>query len=208
MAQKTKKHAAESVEQKNTDRPHQVLKDRIYDIGLDYLKDAFTYDKDTGELRWSESRPPSHFSSNAYYLRYLKLRSGKIAGSLSGVHGYANIQIKGKVSYAVHRIVFYMNHGWLPDSIDHINNIRNDNRIANMRPANKASNAMNRSFNKNNKSGFKGVDFIKRRNVFRAQIQKDGKKIIIGTYDNAEDAHNAYCMASKLTHGIFGNFGR
>lgn len=44
-----------------------------------------------------------------------------------------------------------------PETIDHINGIRDDNRICNLRAASFAENVRNTVPKKNNKTGFKGV---------------------------------------------------
>ncbi|MCH6546434.1 MAG: HNH endonuclease, partial [Deltaproteobacteria bacterium] len=65
--------------------------------------------------------------------------------------------------YLVHRTVFYLSHGYLPEQIDHINGIRSDNRIDNLRGANDCTNAYNRGLQSNNTSGVKGVCWYKSR---------------------------------------------
>ena len=49
-----------------------------------------------------------------------------------------------------------MFHGYWPDQVDHINNVRDDNRIANIRAANNSINARNRS-DSNSRHGKLGV---------------------------------------------------
>lgn len=57
----------------------------------------------------------------------------------------------------VHRVIFMMHHGWLPDLIDHINRDGLDNRIENLRPACKSLNSQNRGSQKNTKHGMRGI---------------------------------------------------
>lgn len=59
--------------------------------------------------------------------------------------------------------------------VDHINNNRMDNRKENLREATKQTNNINRSANKNNKLGIKGIFWNKRSNKFMAKIQKEHK---------------------------------
>lgn len=41
-----------------------------------------------------------------------------------------------------------------------------------------------------------------------AQIKSDGKKVYLGYYNTAEEAHKAYKKAAKLYHGEFANYGK
>src|SRR5260221_8009897 len=85
-------------------------------------------------------------------------RGNQIAGSEVGcMHlGYRRISIDRK-HYEAHRLAWFMTYGrWPEKQIDHINGNRSDNRIANLREANKAQNNRNNIISKNNKSGYNG----------------------------------------------------
>ncbi len=59
---------------------------------------------------------------------------------------------------------------------------------------------------KDNATGYKGVMFsgdTKRKKPYAAQIAVNGKRICIGRYATAEEAHKAYCEAAKRHHGEF-----
>ena len=70
--------------------------------------------------------------------------------------GYVAVNLLGK-NIAVHRLVWMMQHGEMPALIDHIDGDRQNNRIENLRLANRFGNAQNKKLNKNNTSGVKGV---------------------------------------------------
>ena len=96
------------------------------------------------------------------------------------------------------------------DIIDHINGNPLDNRRANLRICTNAENVRNRRIHRNNKCGFKGVYFEPRpgRNKpWRALIRVDRKRISLGYFATAEDAHAAYVAAAKKYHGEFANCG-
>jgi hypothetical protein len=92
-----------------------------------------------------------------------------------------------------------------PDNreVDHVNKNKLDNRKTNLRICNRSENNSNKLKYRNNKSGYKGVDFYAPLNKYRAQIKKDGKKIHIGYYDSPLEAASAY---DKKSRELFGDF--
>lgn len=83
--------------------------------------------------------------------------------------------------------------------VDHINRDKLDNRRSNLRIVTQAQNTMNRSGDKTNISGFKGVYWQKNRQNWQARISKDYVRVHIGTFDDPEEAARAYdTVAAKL----------
>ena len=76
-----------------------------------------------------------------------------------------------------------------------------DNRRENLRSVTKQQAHRYRGKHYNNQSGFKGV--VKQRRKFRAQTTLNNKSIIIGYFDSAEEAHQAYCDYVRPLHGEF-----
>ena len=71
--------------------------------------------------------------------------------------GYLIIKIKGK-QYKAHRLVFAMFYGRFPEKeIDHINRIRSDNRIENLREVDHITNIRNATIPPNKETGVVGV---------------------------------------------------
>ena len=118
--------------------------------------------------------------------------------------GYQFVDIK-RQKYSVHRIAFYMHHGWIPDYIDHINGNGMDNRIENLRPATEAQNSYNRATSKNNTSGHKGI--CKKRHGWIAQIWYSGKYKHLGTFQSKELAIEFLTLARDMVHGEYANHG-
>lgn len=85
--------------------------------------------------------------------------------------------------------------------IDHIDHNGLNCQKENMRPATHAENNANKSASRNNKSGFKGVDWHNGKH--RATIGKDGKHYHIGYFETPEEAAHAYDEAAKAIHGEF-----
>jgi len=131
---------------------------------------------------------------------------GNFVGSLDK-HGYLQVTIDKK-SYRVHRLIYLMHFGQLPEFLDHIDNNKLNNKIDNLRPATKIQNAHNQTLSKNNTSGIKGVYWEKERNKWRAQIRiKDSKVKFFGRFEDIELAKIAVMNARKEHHGEFANHG-
>ena len=80
---------------------------------------------------------------------------------------------------------------------DHINRNKLDNKKSNLRTAVTKENGKNISKSFDNMSGFIGVDWVKRRNKWRARIVCDGIAIHLGVFINKEDAIIARLNAEK-----------
>lgn len=112
---------------------------------------------------------------------------GDIAGAIMPV-GYRIISLRNQKWYA-HRLAWMYVHGSLPDvEIDHINGNKDDNRIANLRAVTRKENGENLALRITNKSGFRGVYWMKSRNKWCANIRHNHQKIYLGLFDRLEDA--------------------
>lgn len=99
-------------------------------------------------------------------------------------NGYASTHIEGK-QIPIHR--FLLN----PDKekvVDHINRNKKDNRISNLRIADKSLNALNCDVRKTNKSGYTGVWFRNDTGKWCAEIKRYGKKYCLGCYESIDEA--------------------
>jgi len=111
--------------------------------------------------------------------------------------GYYQLRINYKM-YTQHRLVWLYVFGVFPNGdIDHINHIRTDNRIINLRSVNKATNNKNLSKRSDNKSGVTGVWWHKINKRWCAEIKVDGKKKSLGCFGEIEDAAKARELAIK-----------
>ena len=107
--------------------------------------------------------------------------------------------------FLIHRLVAlaFLDNADDKSVVDHINNIRTDNRVENLRMATCAENIRNSQVSKKNTSGFKGVSFSNSRNKWIAQITINRKVKHIGSFENIEDAKNA---RQKKALEIFGEY--
>ena len=87
--------------------------------------------------------------------------------------------------------------------VDHVNRIRNDNMDINLRPATRHENNRNCGKRKDNTTGFKGVSWHRNVGKFTSRIWKNGKRVHLGVFDTAAEAHAAYKSAAKEEYGEF-----
>jgi hypothetical protein len=113
-----------------------------------------------------------------------RVNIGNKAGCLTNT-GYLSVQINKKI-YRLHKIVFAMHYGYLPKIVDHINGIKNDNRIENLREANACQNNVNIGIRKDNTSGSKNVRWHKSNKKWRVEVRINKKRINFGAYDDLE----------------------
>lgn len=111
-------------------------------------------------------------------------RSSKsLEGSKAGnprVDGYIQLCIDQKM-YRLHRVIWLWHYGYLPEnSLDHINNIKDDNRVENLREVSAQCNAINSDEPRNNSSGIRGIYFNPKQNRWVAQIKVNQRKIYLG----------------------------
>lgn len=155
-------------------------------ISQKYLKELFSYDGKN--LLWKKT--------------ITRKKTGSIAGCSQNT-GHRQIKIDGKI-YLAHRLIWMFHYGlWPKNDIDHVNGIRNDNRIENLREATRQENCANRCLSKLNTSGIKGVYFVETRKKWHARIKIKGKTIHIGYFDKKEDAGEAYKLKSLEIHKEF-----
>ena len=157
---------------------------------VDYLRQCFVYDPDTGVLTW--------LLRKAY-----RIQIGDVAGSPTD-RGYLCVRLDGS-NYKVHRIVWAMYAGLAAARpLDHVNGVKSDNRISNLREASSSENGRNTSAYRNNTSGYKGVSWHKRIGKWGSAIRLYGRVRHLGYFTEIEDAAAAYAAASKELHGEFG----
>lgn len=85
--------------------------------------------------------------------------------------------------------------------VDHIDNDPLNNTRSNLRLCSPSQNLFNQKMQSRKVVPFKGV--MKRGKKFRAKIQVNHKRIELGTYNTAEEAHEAYMRAARLIAGEF-----
>ena len=148
----------------------------------DELKSLLAYDPETG-----------------VFTRLTGRRAGRMTGTTRS-YGYAKITISTKM-YSAHRLAWLYVHGYFPVcQIDHINHIRDDNRIANLRLATSAQNHQNRRRITKSASGFLGVTWHKRDASWQAHIETNGRSRHLGYFKCLAKALLARKQAEQVYH--------
>ena len=103
--------------------------------------------------------------------------------------GYIVIGYDGKI-YMAHKLAWFYVYGYFPETeIDHINKIRDDNRIENLREVSHSCNLKNCGVPKNSTTGIKGVSFLKKYQRYVPTVRdQNGRVVSLGSFDNLYDA--------------------
>ena len=119
-----------------------------------------------------------------------------------GFNGYFYVRFRNK-SHLEHRLIFLYHHGFLPKTIDHIDNNSKNNKIENLREATRCQNAWNMKTPITNTTGVKGVWYDKARNKWYAEFKTNGIKNYVGRFDTIEEAESKLKEARNKLHKEF-----
>lgn len=145
--------------------------------------------------------------SNGVLTRKISRGSGGCGKPINNVNGqgYTRVMVDNQ-SYRAHRVIYTMHFGEIPEGmhIDHINGVRNDNRIENLRLATPTQNMRNRkSARVDSVTGVRGVYLHKKSGRFRVHFKVNGKYIHLGYFKSEKDASET---AYSYRRSIFGDF--
>ena len=169
-------------------------------LTLDDVRSRLLYNPETGKLYW-KMQSPDIGENRTFNKRF----AGKEAGYLN--NGYVVINLF-QIKYRAHRLAWLLSYGSFPSMImDHINGIRSDNRLANLREVNAFQSTQNRGRKSGSASGFKGVSRgggTSKKWV--ARITHNGQDLNLGAFETKEEARSVYIDAAKRLHGEFARF--
>lgn len=160
-------------------------------ISHEELLDTLTYNPDTGAFFWKNKGRGRQLN--------------KEVGSWD-MYGYKTVRLgkqNNNKSYKLHRLAwFYATGEWPKHDIDHLNGIRHDNRMENLRDVPRKMNLENQRKIKNRptKTGLIGAYFDSRKDMFYSRISHHDKSIYLGSFKTAEEAHNKYMETKRQIH--------
>lgn len=167
-----------------------------------YVCQYLDYNPLDGTFLWKE-RPLEMFKTIEDQRSWNTQHAGKHAGTFN--QGYIQINILGDVVLA-HRLAWLVYYGaWPSMTIDHINGIRHDNRIENLRCVTISEQRKNSSRAAKNSTGVMGVRWT--RNAYQVEIGVDGKNIYLGRFKSLAQAAAAR-KAAEVKYGFHANHGR
>lgn len=145
------------------------------------LRDTYDYDPETG-LIWSKISGKGH-------------SPGKILVNRTQ-RGYIDIEFQGKHIMG-HRLAWVIIHGEFPKKqLDHINGIKHDNRLCNLRECTNRENA--RNTRRHREGALPGIRrSTKNPKKWEARIKLRGKLKHLGIFTSPKMAYEAYMIACR-----------
>ena len=151
----------------------------------------FKYDPETGVITHRVDRG-----------RGGRLKAGTEAGSLNSI-GYRQVQV-GRKKYYTHRLAWLLSTGaWPPAEIDHLNGVKDDNTLSNLRAVTNSENHKNLKRRADNTTGVTGVCWYSRDKTWDVRINTDGVLKYLGRFEDFDDAVRVR-KAAELKHGFTG----
>ena len=156
------------------------------------LKQNFKYEPETGNFFWAKP------SKNRNLIDPIKSRDKDgyfvVCFTINGI----------QKNYKVHRLIWIYVYGQVIHQIDHVNGVRNDNRLCNLREVTAQQNGMNKA-KRESKNNLTGVYLTANKKRWVAQIAFKNKRHHLGCFDTPEEASFAY---QKARTELFKEFAR
>lgn len=133
-------------------------------------------------------------------LKWIKARKG-FKGAVGDpacqhmTNGYYVGQL-GQRNYRAHRVVYFLAHGVWPVDVDHIDGVRTNNSVVNLRNVTRGQNMQNKVY--------AGCYLCKATGKWRAEIRVAGVRTRLGRFQTQELAHTAYLNAKRELHPFAG----
>lgn len=154
-----------------------------------HVKRCLEYNYSTGALSFKDK-----------YSKYSKTKVGDVCGTINS-KGSLHFNFAG-VDLLVHRVVWFLNYGYWPELfIDHINRNPLDNRLSNLRLADRVQNSVNRKTSGTSK--YLGVCYDRKTGKWQASIGTPRK--YLGQFKEEKEAAAAYNKEAASLYKEFAN---
>lgn len=164
------------------------------------LLELLSYDPATGVFTWRVDMRTGNGGGR------INAHAGDMAGCVVKSASTSYIQIRvHKRLYSAHALAWYYVTGTFPEMVDHRDLDGTNNRLTNLRPCTKSTNAANTRAPKNNTSGVKGVYYDKSRDKWAVEIRCGNTRYRLGRFPTLEKAASVY--EAKAIE-LFGEFAR
>lgn len=122
----------------------------------------------------------------------------KLGSPIKSGHLVVGFKVGGiKYRKLVHHVVWFLHYGYWPEMLDHIDRNPKNNKIENLRLADKRLNSINRFNQSNNTSGIRGVSKNKSTGKWESYIKNNGKRHYLGLFTCLGQAIKARRCAEK-----------
>jgi hypothetical protein len=182
-------------------------------ISVELLHKLLSYNPDTGYMKWKPMTPDvaEELGKSKSGMNIFNSKFANKELSDTKYKGYLKVSIRyqgEKKTCFQHRVAWALhNNEWPDDDMDHINGIRTDNRIENLRVVTLTENQRNQAISSRNTSGHMGVCWQKRTKSWRARISENNKSINLGHYKDKDEAIRVRKLA-EIKYGYHPNHGR
>lgn len=176
------------------------------DLTYHIARQIINVDFETGKLFWLP-RTPDFFQTKNHCAAWNARHAYDEAFTIRHTKGYLTGRVLGQ-KYRAHRVIWLLATGaWPVDQIDHINGVRTDNRLVNLREATPSDNMRNMCVPRHNTSGVIGVSWCEQDQRWRARMHLGAKSLHLGQFRDIEDAIAARKAAEKF-YNFHENHGR
>ena len=165
----------------------------------EFIRENYRYDPETGYLWWTRQSEAQGIGLNgARGYRNLDKPAGRPTRQ-----GYYQVNIFSK-RVSSHRVAWFLYYGlWPTGLLDHVNGVKDDNRIINLRDATSLQNQGNRKKTFGCSSKYKGVIWHKRDQKWYSRVSINYKDKHLGSYDSEEEAARVYDKAAREQFGDY-----
>lgn len=164
-----------------------ALPNDFLSMSYEQVASLLKYEEGSGTLVWLP-RPREMFATERSWLTWNTRFSGRPALTALDTGGYCHGRILRK-RYKAHRVAWLLFHKeWPRHEIDHIDGVKTNNRIDNLRDCTGSVNSKNRGRQKNSTSGVSGVSWCPSRSKWEAYFYSERVKTSLGYFPTKEEA--------------------